>query len=285
MPETARRPSWRKVLGRWAGFALLIASLIYLGRALAKLDLGPLILALGWQDWLAAAILSVVYAASLGLLAKAWTALASPRRRLAFAEVYAIYGPGVMAKYLPGSVFQYVSRQVIGQRHGLEHRAMVRASVVEAALHVGIAVTLAAFLQAGMGWWAAAGTIAAGTVLAIKPSRPLMAGLAWQLLFFGIYAGSIIALGTLSTLANDPGRLAGRFFLAWTAGLLVPVAPGGVGVREAVLLAIAVPGENAGAVALLALLARLVCLAGDALFGGLSYLVASRSTRENRQAF
>lgn len=269
-------------LVRWGGLALLGVSLAYLVRALGKLDFERLVDAMDWHEWVLTGALTVTYAASLGLLAKAWSAVAAPGRRLSLAQVVGVYGPGVVAKYLPGSVFQYASRHIIGKRAEMEHGAMAQASIVEAALHVCIAVAFAGALLAGAGIWAAGVVCLVGATLALHPSRPLVASFAWQLIFFAILAAIVIGLGMFGALASDPARLAGYFFLAWTAGFLVPIAPGGIGVREAVLLAIASPGETLDAVALLALLTRLVGIIGDGLFGLAGYLMVSRM---NRQAF
>jgi len=271
--------NWRKALVRWGGLVLLAASLVYLAKALAKLDLARLVAAMDWREWLLTAALAVVYGAALGLLAKAWSAIAAPGRDLSLRQVIGIYGPGAVAKYVPGSVLQYASRHVMGKRAALEHGAMARASVIEAGLHVAIALALAGGLLAGGGWWVAAVAGLGGIALALRPSQPLVACLAWQLLFFAVFAAIVLALGSF---AGDPGRLSGYFFIAWVAGFLVPVAPGGIGVREAVLLAIATRAEGADAAALLALLARLVGIAGDGLFGLAGYFAASRLS--NRQA-
>jgi hypothetical protein len=274
--------NWKQTLVRWGGLALLAASLIYLAKALAKLDFARLVAAMDWREWLLSAVLALVYAAALGLLAKGWSAMAAPGRKLSLAQVLGVYGPGAVAKYVPGSVLQYASRQVMGKRVEMEHSAMARASLAEAALHIGIALALAGALLAGTGWWAAGVAGLSGIVLTQRPSRSLIACLGWQLMFFAIFAALVIVLGSFGALAGDPGRLAGYFFVAWVAGFLVPVAPGGIGVREAVLLAVAARAEGADAAALLALLARLVGIVGDGLFGLAGYVAAARLS--NRQA-
>ena len=276
MAEAIHPGEWKKGLVRWGGLALLVASLIYLARALAKLDFAHLVASTDWRVWLLTALLAGVYGASLGLLAKGWSALAAPGRDLPPAQILAIYAPGAIAKYVPGSVLQYASRHVMGRRAGLEHGPMAKASVAEAGLHVAIALALAGGLLAGAGWWVAGVAAATGITLAIRPSRPLIGCLAWQLMFFAVFAAIVIVLGQSGASATDSGRLAGYFFVAWAAGFLVPIAPGGIGVREAVLLAVAVHTESAETAALLALLARLVGSAGDGLFGLAGYFAASR---------
>lgn len=282
--ERSGLESWGKPLLRWGGLALLTASLAYLAVALAKLDLTKLIAVLDWRDWLSAGILSGCYAMVLALLAKGWSAMAAPGRRVDFITVTAVYGPGVVAKYLPGSVFQYASRHLIGAREKMQHEAMAKASIVEAVLHVGLALVLAGCLLAGVGFWTVVGMAAFGLILAVRPSEPIIASLAWQLLFFSFFALITIFVGTLGPAADNPSLLAGYFFLAWTVGFLVPIAPGGIGVREAVLLALTTHAESVETVILFALLARLIGIAGDGLFGLIGYFALVRRSREKRPA-
>ncbi len=279
MPETPARLRGKALL-RWAGLAVLAACLVYLALAVSRLDLAPLMARLGWRDWLGVAALAAAYAVSLTLLAAAWSALAAPDRKLSAAQAVAIYGPGTIAKYLPGSVFQYASRHVMGRGQGLAHGAMAHASLVEAALHVAVALALAAGLLARGGLWVPILFAGVGGALALPSTRPLVRSLALQLLFFAAFALIVVALGSLGGIADEPGRLAGYFFVAWVAGFLVPIAPGGIGVREAVLMALAGPVEGAGAAAMLALLARLVGIAGDGLFGLAGYLSGARSNTQ-----
>ncbi|MFM8966531.1 MAG: lysylphosphatidylglycerol synthase domain-containing protein, partial [Vulcanococcus sp.] len=66
------------------------------------------------------------------------------------------------------------------------------------------------------------------------PGPPLLAELAFVLLRFGGFACCVQAFDLGFSLGWG-GWLAG-FAMAWTAGLVVPGAPGGLGVFEAVLL-------------------------------------------------
>ncbi len=253
--------------------------LAYLINAFADLDLEQLIASMGRGAWFVAGVCAVAYAACLGLLAQAWAAVAGIAHRLPFARAVAIYGPGTVAKYLPGSVFHYASRHVLGRRERLGHAALVKASMVEIAMHVGIALMMAAALIAA-GWLAPVGgaALAAG-LLAAARRLPLVASFAYQLLFFSAFAAIVLILGSIGALIENPMRLASLFFVAWTVGFLVPIAPGGIGVREAVLLALAAPYETTDAIAMLAVLVRLVGIVGDGLFGLASYFVAARLNR------
>jgi uncharacterized membrane protein YbhN (UPF0104 family) len=98
------------------------------------------------------------------------------------------------------------------------------------------------------------------------PWGPLLAELVFVLLRFAGFACCVQAFD-LSFALGWGGWLAG-FALAWTAGLVVPGAPGGLGVFEAVLLlrlAVAVPEAPLLAVAISY---RLITAGADLLAAG-----------------
>ena len=62
-------------------------------------------------------------------------------------------------------------------------------------------------------------------------------------------------------------QFAALFLLAWLAGFIVPVAPGGLGVREAALLALAGGGVPAAGLMAATLALRVSSIAGDLVYG------------------
>ncbi len=268
---------------RWGSHALLLAALVYCGLTIARLGTDEIAAALSSQAWLATSSIGVAYGAMLVLLALAWTRLASREQPVDVVTSLACYGPGVIAKYIPGSVFQYGSRQLLGSELGLGHKQMVSASLFEAGFHIPAALITAGVLYIGGGPAALVCALCAGVVVAVFRTRPVIVAVGLQLVFFlgfGLLAASLaqFALGV-----SSPDRLASLFMLAWLAGFLVPVAPGGIGVRESALLALAGTLEPAGTVAAFALITRLSTSLGDAAFGLAGY-GALFSTRSNRQA-
>ncbi|QUL36434.1 hypothetical protein [Erythrobacter sp. JK5] len=283
MADTPQPPARAKAVMRWGGYALLIAALVYCGQALRELGMDALVERLSPAAWLVTIATGLAYGAALALLAAGWAAMAARKGALDLANVLAIYGPAVVAKYIPGSVFQYGSRQLTGAEFGLEQKPMVRASLAEAGLHIPAALLCAAILLVGGGAPALGLLAAGGLAVGFVAGAPLWRAAGFQLCFFALFALLAVALAALAVSAGDPERLAAMFMLAWVAGFLVPVAPGGIGVRETALLALAVPDESAAIVAAFALLTRLATTIGDAAIGCAGYgLLLSR--RWNRQA-
>lgn len=119
-----------------------------------------------------------------------------------------------------------------------------------------------------------------GSVAAMVPGwpwPPLLAELAFVALRFAGFACCVLAFDL--QLSSDWRTWLAGFCLAWTAGLVVPGAPGGLGVFETVLLlrlASQIPDASLLAVALSY---RLVVTAGDLLAAGLAELDTRLSRR------
>ena len=263
-----RRPSFERI-GRWVGGAALAGSIAFIGERLWRLDWSTLQPHASWG--LASAMIGapLLFAAADRALARAWTAVVDPGNSLPPRDMARIYARGVLMKYLPGSIFQYVSRQVEGAKTGIEHKLLARSVVVEVGLHLVSSMSVAAacltFERAPVVAVVAAALVV-GAALAAR--RPLLTALAFQILAFGAFAlaAALIGAAVLPTGASL-AHFAALFLLAWLAGFVVPVAPGGIGVREAALLALAgarVPaaGRRAATRAL-----RASSIAGDVGFG------------------
>lgn len=270
--------SLRRKLQRFVSFVLIAVSLVFIAHAIRVSGGASLLSGLDGRDVILLVFAAFTYALSLGLLARAWrVSFADVQEQVDHAPAIAVYGASVLPKYLPGSVFQYASRQMLGRMQGWSHKAMARASLTEIALQV-VAALLIGGLGAGIG-----GII--NTELAIVTfimmallgwvglyrwtRRPRLAN-AWllQLAFFTLLW--LLATGCAALVSsNSAGALeAGAWFmLAWLIGFVVPAAPGGIGVREAVLLYGAGPVIGSDGALLLAGATRLITLGGDVLFG------------------
>ena len=87
---------------------------------------------------------ALVYGIAGLLLSSAWCQLISPGHSTAPTRSHhAVYGRTQIAKYLPGNLFHLVGRQVMGRRLGHGQARLALASLLEAALLVLIAGTLA----------------------------------------------------------------------------------------------------------------------------------------------
>jgi hypothetical protein len=208
--------------------AWLAASLAWLGLGLA---LGPV----GWGGWVRA----------LG-------------GKLSYRQAFRTLYQASAAKYVPGSVWQFLGRVALAERAGVPARTAATAMALDVATNFG------------------------GAVVAIfPPAAPLVAwglgrlpgsvpGAAWRML--GVYAGVWVCLGVgAACLARALGPLgpaamaqvAAALVVAWVAGTVAIVAPAGLGVREWSLAFLLGPVIGAAPAALLALALRAWLVAGE----------------------
>lgn len=195
-----------------------------------------------------------------------------------------------LGKYLPGNVGHFAARHVLSRRHGASHRALVAATLLEALVLVAAAGTLAVLvirpLVAGglepmleAAWLApVAAALALGLGLALARARGWLdseLGLPRLVLELGAAFGLAVAFflassGCFVLMSNSLGAvdwlpLVPWIAAAWLLGFLIPGAPGGLGIREFVLVLGLTPLVGEAQAALDALMFRLVTVGGDAL--------------------
>lgn len=262
----------RPALGRliqWGGAGALTLSLGLIGERLWRLDLGQLSDQASWALVVAMLTATGLFAAADAALARGWAALADPAGQLNANQARAIYGRGVLLKYLPGSVFQYLSRQIDGSGAGLPQRQLAGASLKEMVLHLAASLSVALCCAAASAQPVLAALLGGGLgSLAIVGRSPLQRAYGYQFIAFAGFAAAAAIVGAV-LLPSGAGiaLFAALFLLAWLAGFVVPVAPGGIGVREAALLALAGPSIAAAPLLAAVLALRVSSIVGDLLFG------------------
>lgn len=217
-----------------------------------------------------------------------------------FGETARVYTVSELVRYLPGGVLHFAARYRFATAVGVRAEAVVSTTVADVVLRLGCGVAL---FVATLPWWPGlpAGWIAAAalalpvTAVAASPKvlhrvlsvagRRLGRGaqvpvlgyrcLAWA---SAAYLGGWVVRGLVTWLmARDllgvgPGTAAvmvGVTGIAWVVGVVVPFAPGGLGVREAVGVALLAPFVPADAALMLMLLTRLGAMAAEGLAVGL----------------
>jgi glycosyltransferase 2 family protein len=257
--------------------------------------------------------LSLIYVLGLYIVFTSWfyTLRLNSPVKVDFRTGAYVYAVSNVAKYLPGNVFHFAGRQILGARLGWSHAAIARATLLEIAallVGVGLVILMVALSSSGvaavrmvLGDGSPLGTYWRFAVIAV----PIAAGGAGVMLFktglpsrlFGVppraflvvlslvtgffVLNSIMAIVFVRALPNASpappwAMLVIAYLLAWLAGFVVPGAPGGLGVRETVLvLLLSMNPHGAETISLaLGLGMRFVSTLGDAFFAGLAYLLA-----------
>jgi glycosyltransferase 2 family protein len=278
---------------RWSFVA---ATLVFGGYEIVR-QWHEIVHALGRLSPLAiAAALVCVLAAQVGTL-RAWqcllAGLGSPLRAPAAARVLFI---GQLGKYLPGSVWPVLAQMELGTIHQVPRHRSASASVLTmlASLLTGLlaaAVTLPLTGHADSYLWAyAAVPVLLACLhprvlrwgmdrllrLARQPAltRPLSGAVLGRALGWSLFAwaGNGLQIWLLVPVHSGLSLLlsAGGYAFAWCVGFLVVFAPGGLGIREVLLVTTLTPLVGAGAATAVALVSRVLTTVSDLLSAGVS---------------
>jgi hypothetical protein len=245
-------------------------------------------------------VLGFIYPLPLLLIAVAWGCfLRGFGVAASWRQIIVVYGRANLAKYIPGNVFQFAGRQLMGNDRRWSNFAVSSSTIFEifAIVLAAAIVTLVLLMIAPVGHFPAAWPISAVAtlVVAIAPMAVLFFRFAGKTVPFGsdifrattvlsspalpiallLYLVFFCVLGQMAvaTLYGITGHwvlsLSQPFTLAYTAawfvGYITPGAPGGVGVREAALVVLL--GPSLGEATALSVAAGLRCLTmlGDLL--------------------
>jgi hypothetical protein len=189
-------------------------------------------------DWVP--LLATVGAAAVWwlLLARGWGLVLDGR---ATRQNIATWCRTQALRYVPGGFWAPASRAAIMQGHAVDRIATVAAENV-CALCAALGLGGLAMALAGQPAWGAVLLVLAAPVLATRFSatrsridrgRALRATVNYSLAFLAYMAAAMLAQDAAAGL-HDALQVAGAAAIAWGAGLVVVIAPSGVGVRELV---------------------------------------------------
>jgi uncharacterized membrane protein YbhN (UPF0104 family) len=246
------------------------------------------------------AALIPAYAAAVLLLGLGWISMignAVPLRNGVHWYVMAQLG-----KYLPGNIAHLAGRHYLFFKAGVPQKTLLAAAVVEAALLVAAGGSIAAlFLPretisrmsgyiplAGWQWGIATGAATLAILLVCfvllarctktRPRMRLLLPLLVYIAFFAIsgsvLAGSVFALAPGAVQPRDSAPIIAAAAAAWVAGFVIPGAPGGLGIRETMLVLLLSPRFGDETALIAALLYRGTTLSGDAMAALLGFFLA-----------
>lgn len=296
------------------GWLALATALIFLVRRVAHNAPDLIQLVSSFSVTTSGILVSVVVVYGLALFGKglAWGHLLAGAlgRHPGWPLVVSVHGRSQIYKYLPGNVFHFASRQILGREFGWSHANIAAATTFEVFLNVAAALLVGVVLGSLV-------TLETGSDISfvdLAISLLLLVGLAWMLayaiphlplarqypgfsrfwslacnpallrastaylLFFSV-AGILygVVLNTLGIPLSVPLLMTAcaAFSFAWIVGFVTPGAPGGLGVREALLILLLSPSVGESVATAAALLYRFVTLAAEFLY----FLSASAFSR------
>jgi uncharacterized membrane protein YbhN (UPF0104 family) len=280
------------------GTAIFVASLGYLAFRIAGQWQSLKSTRIDRPDWFAASV--AIYAISHITTGLAWpNALRLVGDRVSLRDGLKIGLVAQVGKYLPGNVAHYLGRAALGKAVGISFRRSGLSTLVE----IACALIAALLLSSGVliaGKWSQLSvpvllgvvilaTLAAVILFALRRSRRkgelgapsgfIVAAVCITISLCLSGASAYCLLTSISAPTTTLIYVVGAFALAWITGMLMPGAPGGLGVREAILVTLL--SSQVGGVAALAcaILHRIVTAAVDAAAAIIGYAWFASGTR------
>lgn len=288
---------------KYVGYGVTVAAFAFLARSVASMHLDFSRLINPFAAVSCGLILSLGYAGIVYLSAYAWKMVLEfiHGSKISYRDVTGVYIKANLGKYFPGNVMHFAGRNLLAGKLGFKQMDVTFSSAVEVLALIATAViwsillalqrftsilgnilnrtdaavfgVIAAFLfgAAVLGWAA----ITKGSYLQkyrrfftrgfLKLLGKLFSVYSLTLIIPGIFLVMIFAL-VLGFQVTPQNALViiSAYIISWVAGFIVPGAPGGMGVRESVLLLVLGPMYSGDLAVLAAILHRLASMLGDA---------------------
>lgn len=261
---------------RVAGQVLLFAGIVFVVLRVRSLWHGSHI-ALANVNW--GALVASFAVATLGTVAAAvvWLAILRGLGVRTQLRWTGIFFKAQLAKYIPGSVWQYAGRAAVARTYGIPVRPVGLSLPIEFAASAIAAGSMATFL---LGWWGGLAVVAVAIALICAERvagdrRTVFVTIQATLLFLPVWLvlGAsfwLCARGLVAVPAHHIAFYIGAFAVAWLAGLVAVYAPGGLGVREAVLVALLSSRIGAADALVIAAASRLTLILVDVVLAALA---------------
>jgi hypothetical protein len=216
-------------------------------------------------------------------------------RDISFKSLYKIYSKSNIAKYLPGNVMHYVSRGVYCSEYNIKPSDIFYVSILEVLLKIITAFLVTLFLSykqlnkvfeivnlnitMNFGDVVIIGIllliilfvfifhkqhdIKKSLVIEAKMIRPMLAYTAIFCVNAIPFIFTIYLLSKERIYDNTIVYVIGVYTMAWLVGYITPGAPGGIGIKETILLVLLSPIYGQNLILLVAVITRIINVLGD----------------------
>jgi len=265
-------------------------------------------------NWFAVVGSAGLLALGMGAAVRAWQhVLAELGKPIPAVDAGRFYLVGQLGKYLPGSVWAFVLQMELARRAGVPRATGFVGVLVTvglsttSALVVGLFGLPAVFAYSPLIAWIIIAMVPLALLCAYPPVltgivnrvlrvlrrsplphrltfRGIAPAIGWCAVSWMLYGVHLWLLASSLAVPGASGLVEciGAMSLAMTAGVLAVVAPSGIGVREAVIVAALTPYMDAGRALGLALASRLVFTVTEVAASGLAALSGAMELRKKR---
>ncbi|WP_201243784.1 hypothetical protein [Halochromatium salexigens] len=209
----------------------------------------------------------LIIAGKLGLVITMWAASRQYSILLNWRETYCIYNLTQLAKYIPGSIWQFVGRIAMLKAHQAKSSSIRDALIAEHAWVIGSALTISVllgflihadlinswlhwfhlkwywsiisfflviFFSFAMAYFFGQARFFGRWLYGLRP--PFLVLLSLILVWLALGSALWLTLGPFAAVLPSLSYVVAAYCFAYVVGFLVPFAPAGIGVREALLI-------------------------------------------------
>ena len=256
--------------------------------------------ALNYELLITIFVCSIIYGLSEFLLSFAWRRLLKMcgHKDISANICNRIYGKSQIAKYIPGNVFHVVGRHILGSQAGIKNIVLAGATIYEilGLISISVLIGFSGMIMFGLSniYFSLYQIIIilfftlviTSLITALAPYLMSLRGIIlpyrgiWDtvlniskvyifyFIFFLIAGLLLVIIVNLFLDINIyiTAKLVVIFSISWLAGFIIPGAPGGIGVREAVIIFFITPIIGEAQSVAIAIALRFVTLLGDVWF-------------------
>lgn len=235
--------------------------------------------------------LIILYFIGNTLLSMSWRNIVfSLGCNISYLDSFTIYGISQIAKYMPGNVFHFASRQIEGEQLRINRKVLIKSTFLELFLLVLSGATfglflLPSYLEVLSTLHVAMLFIVIASVSLLVLKRHFNTRLYFSIFLYMLFllqSGFIFVTVLLlvdSSVSVDIDTVVlfiSSFVIAWLIGLVTPGAPAGVGIRELVLITILGSIIADSTLVFSVLLARVITVLGDFAFFLVAWFLSNK---------
>ncbi len=307
MSQLNNYSKYGKSFAKWLGRILSILAIVFIAKKIIEMEFDyKLIFSATGISAIVGLIL--IQTALIFVACRAWEHYLSAfgNIKLNRYRVWAIYSKANLFKYIPGNVFQYVGRNELAVETEMTHKQVAAATVADTLTMMFIKVLVSFVLLRGQLFKVVEqyvkreiliAIIAIGIVVFIavlillickknyikmiiesrkSVTKSLIDYLCVDVISGIMYMVVISVILNYSCTSNEVLLLVGGYTLASVIGFVTPGAPGGIGIREAVILFLSKGIIDSNLLTTAAVVMRIICVIADVLAFGVAYLIVKR---------
>ncbi|AGK95500.1 lysylphosphatidylglycerol synthase domain-containing protein [Clostridium pasteurianum] len=306
----------RNKIIKYIGYIITIVAFIFIGKSFLSMNLDVKYIKNPFSAIIFVILMSIGYAVTVYISSYAWKSILEfiNKDSIPFKDITGVYVKSNIAKYLPGNVMHFAGRNLLASRLGFKQLDITFCTILEIVVLIFTAVIIPlifamrifrnsleyALLKVNHNIiWVVLTALAILVLLAIWiicKKKQLLKNyshiftkkfLILLCKLFFIYSITLIIPGIFLMLSlkfilhcnvslNMTMIIISSYTISWVLGFIAPGAPGGIGIRETILLLILTPFYTNSVVLMATIILRVISVLGDLIAFFLEPVIESK---------